>query len=184
MDIISINLATNRTIAKLKNEGIESLTLIGADGKQYELTVNAKGSLNVTVKGGGSSGGSSGEVAEQLIVEFSRYGEYPSASIGEVEFYQVSEQVPTYKQFEQAELWVNYSESEHKLILTDTNDNGDMWSAYFRGEYMETGDFIVAVIPNANSGIPAGVYVNFNYIESQIGTSFDSGRIIFPEVSA
>lgn len=57
MDLISICMATNKTIAKLKDDGIEALTLIGADGKRYELTVDGKGSLSVTVKGGDPSVG-------------------------------------------------------------------------------------------------------------------------------
>ena len=49
MDIISINIAANRAMMKLKDEGIESLTLNSDDGKQYELVVK-DGKLKVVIK--------------------------------------------------------------------------------------------------------------------------------------
>ena len=61
MDIISINVAANKALLKLREDGIEALTLNGADGKQYELIIK-NGKLELSVKG--SADGESGGDAE------------------------------------------------------------------------------------------------------------------------
>lgn len=54
MDIISISVATDNALIKLKEDGIEGLTLNGTDGKQYQLAVkNGKLELSVKESGGG-----------------------------------------------------------------------------------------------------------------------------------
>lgn len=53
MDIISINVAINQTLLKLRDDGIDALILNGDDGRQYEL-VAKNGALEISVKGGDS----------------------------------------------------------------------------------------------------------------------------------
>lgn len=137
-----------------------------------------------TLENGNTGGG--GSSAEQFIVEFDQYGEYGSYDFAEVLYFQVSDEVPTFEQLKNSELYVYHSEIEDKLVITDYYGEGsDYWTAYYKEEFAEVGSPLVIVVPTDTSwGQPAGVYVNFDYINSMVGDSWESGYILFPEVKA
>lgn len=140
--------------------------------------------------GGGGSGG--GGTAEQIIVEFSRYGEYSTEYFGELPYYQVSSEVPTRNQFDQQELEINFDSGEgsytQKFILTETyyDDYYGAWFGKYLGEYDEVGynSYWVAVVYDETKEHPNGVYVSFDNIESDMINCIIEGHIIFPEVTA
>jgi hypothetical protein len=185
MDIISINIATNKTIAKLKDEGIEALTLIGADGKQYELTVDSKGALAVTVKGGdtGNEDTGGGTVAG-FTVEFNTQGELPDYAIGELTLKYVSEKVPARKQLENSEIFCSPGEGTYTFYATDVRDAEAMWMASYRPDYGESEvGTLVAIVHSPNSdNLPVGIYVNCYALNSECGGG--DCTITFPEVTA
>lgn len=176
MDIFSINVATNKTIAKLKNDGIEALTLIGADGKQYELTVNASGDLAVTVKNTDTGG--------DKVITFATEAELIAAGVPVVDIrmgdmaYFVSDYVPTEEEALRMRVeTINYYGEPYIIEEWTIKQGGqpgtlDGYVLFIYGDNpdAEAGVVYVQTVETARS--PAGIYISLTR----------GGTITFPAV--
>ena len=196
MDIISINVAANKALLKLKNDGIEALTLNGADGQQYEVTVDAKGALAVTVKKadtGGDTGGNTGGGADGKVITFGGvedYADAPMYDMLEGHFtYRVSDYVPTEAQMQRAVLKLNidgFTEprtfSAIDVVKGGNYNDMDKYLISFDDSIGDDDVCAELVIRTKND---PGTYVYFNsvFYSFTMGT-VTGGTIIFPEVTA
>ena len=159
MDIISINVAANKALLKMKNEGIEALTLVGADGKKYEVTVNAGGVLAVTIKpeGGGES--------DSKVVTFGNIMDYSeSRNVNGGTYYKVSDRVLTQAELENSTFYVEYRPM-HGGTNVDWNPNffsvtSDANGVFANGKDMISNPIGVVYVPADGSG----TYINYRNI--------------------
>ena len=193
MDLVSIVVATNRTIAKLKDDGIEALTLIGADGKQYEVTVDKSGNLAVTVKPTDTPDTPDGSDFDGVVIPFDANADltdvprYDYSGFEEYTYF-VSDFVPTREQMEACYVEVIYADGQTKTLRFANVD--DFTGGSFKHYHLdvENNSAMVDVqvfIPN-DRGYPAGVYVNLKnngFIQNhEYGNPMVSGKIFFPNV--
>ena len=183
MDIISINVAANKALLKLREDGIEALTLNGTDGKQYELVVK-DGKLELFVKGSEGDNntikiGAPEEYAGALHIDcMSGYGYYFKISDrvltqeelnGCVLYFEpvdMSESCPSYEG-NLVYYWDEMLESRYGAALNEYPDNP-----------------VILVIPSIPGSVEHGTYVGFDAIMDRYGSihgapgcTFASGEI-------
>ena len=80
MEVI-INIASKKALMKLRDEGVEALTLIGEDGRKYELRVDGNGALAISVKKDSAGGNSDAQLAFGVKCgKLSDYSAFPPCS--------------------------------------------------------------------------------------------------------
>ena len=160
---------------------MDSITLNGADGKQYEVTVDANGALSVKVKGDSDS-----PSGEAFIVEFSDKSSYAEYTIDDIKCYKVSNKVPTLEQIPGCTMEFDLSDGYH---VACSNAEYMIPRVNFKTApaYGTLSNGLLIVL----DGDDAGIYVNFKDAESRYndyqesyGIVIDHGSISFPEASA
>ena len=173
---------------------MDSITLNGADGKQYEVTVDANGALVTTVKGDSETGGETdGDInnsnGEAFTIEFRKDGDYDLYDFGEDLWWFINPKVPKREQLEMSSVRIYNGEACVEFDADTLFDGeGIRWIEnyiYLYGEYTEAGS-ICQVVYADNDMYPKGVYLKIdalNHIfQQQCQVDFIDGLIDFPEV--